>query len=213
MNLKPIYDNSVLWQMSAHERAAFFHVLENSSNRLAVEIGTFCGGSLQHLLNHFENVISIDINYDHLADSVKKKNLSMIAGDSKDRVPFIINHFNEMNEQVDLILIDANHEYDYVLSDLENVLDYIPQSETIVLIHDSWYPPSRRAICDSNKLRQCPYVHFVDTDFCGGNYMAPGRTMGGMCLIQMKSSPREGELVINQSLDNTYRAMNNLGWV
>lgn len=213
MNLNSIYDNSILWQMSPHERTAFFYVLERCGNNLALEIGSFRGGSLQHLIQSFNQVISIDIDHSLLNKDVKGSNLTLLTGDSKELVPFVINHCNEQGEQLDFVLIDANHEYDYVMADLENVLEYVPQADTTVLIHDSWYTPSRQAICNSEKLQSCPYVHFVDTDFCGGNLMAPGKTIGGMCLIQMKSIPRKGELVINQSLDNTYRTINKLGWL
>ena len=213
MKYENLYDNSVLWQMSPQERMAFFHVTSRVGGGLALEVGSYVGGSLRHLSADFENVISVDINFKNLANKGSYKNVTFMEGDSREVLPTVISHLNEEREQLDFVLIDGNHEYEYVMADLENVLDYVPQKSTGILIHDSWYLPSRQAICACKKLRECPYVHFVDTDFCSGTMMNQTTCVGGFCYIEMSSMPREGELVIHQSMDNTFRSLHKLPWL
>ena len=206
-NMYELYDNSILWQMSAQERIAFFYVMESSRRELALEVGSYKGGSLQHLNRYFKEVISLDIDHAALDPKVKTDNVTLIGGDSRKTLPELIKHMNENREELNFVLIDGNHEYEYVLSDLESVLDYVPVNETTILIHDSWYLPSRQAICASKKLRECKYVHFVDTDFCSGTMMNKTTCIGGFCLIKMTSKQRTADLVINQSHDLTFRTL------
>lgn len=210
MNYNVLYDNSILWQMLPHERMAFFHVLERVDNGLALEIGSYCGGSLRHLAQIFENTISLDIDHSNLVDKAQYSSVTFIEGDSKQRLPNLISHLNEEGEKLDFVLIDGNHEYEYVMADLENILDYKPIGKTSILIHDSWYPPSRQAILDCSKLRYCSNVEFVDLDFCSGGLINSTTTMGGFCLVQMSNIEREGGLVINKSMDLTYKKLNKI---
>lgn len=210
MNYERLYDNSILWQMSPQERATFFYTLERLNGGLALEIGSYKGGSLRHLKEYFKEVVSLDIDHSALSQTINKSNITLITGDSKETLPVVIEHLNDEGESLDFVLIDGNHEYDYVLADLENVLNYIPISRTTILIHDSWYLPSRQAICNSKKLKECKYVHFVDTDFCTGTMMNDTTCIGGFCLIEMSSMPRTGNLVINQSSDLTFRILHKL---
>lgn len=206
--IKDLYESPVLWQMSPAERASFFYILDKTPNKsLAVEVGTYFGGSLQHLSTRFDQVISCDI--DHRNVIGKYPNAELVTGNSKQTLPVLVDRLNREKADVGLFLIDANHEYSYVLSDLNAILDYKPTSQTVILIHDSWYPPSRQAICACTKLKENPYVHFVDTDFCKGVLIDNTYTLiGGFCLVIMKSEPRQGNLVIQQSSDYTYRVIN-----
>jgi hypothetical protein len=208
MFLEAAYDNSVLWQMSPHERVAFIAIASLCPGENALEIGSYHGGSLRVLTEYFQNVISVDIDHKNLNKKVRLSGVDLMTGDSREIVPNLIELWNDSENELELILIDANHEYEYVLADLDNCLEYRPKKRTFILIHDSWYPPSRRAICDSVKLRNNKLVHFVDTDFCGGNYLNETTTIGGLCLIEMRSYEREGDLQIRQSLDRDYLLAN-----
>ncbi len=77
----------------------------------------------------------------------------------------IINFINNNGEDVNFVLIDADHEYEGVYNDIKNILMYKPKNDMVVIIHDSWYPPSRSAICDVD-WNSNPYVQFIDTDYC-----------------------------------------------
>lgn len=198
--LDVLYNNGPLWQMSSAERLCFLWAMHKVNPSIAVEVGSYTGGSLQHSANHFEKVYSIDINHSRISGTYQSE-LTLITGDSVVELPELVDSLQ--GQDVTFWLIDGNHEYDYVKSDLNNVLLFKPKSETIVLLHDSWYEPSRRAILDSN-LKNCPYVHFVDLDFCHGEYVGEKLIMGGLCLIVMKPEIREGELEIKRSSNFTY---------
>lgn len=209
--ISSIYNDSILWQMSRAERHSFIsvldHLTEDSRDKIAaVEIGTYTGGTLQHLVNYFDKVVSVDIGRSYLHPSLMKRpNVDYITGDStKVDIPKIIAKTREEFD-IKFFLIDANHEYEYVKADLNNVLTYIPKSETIILLHDSWYPPSRQAIIDSN-LKASPYVHFVDTDFCTGE-LIKDEIYGGLCLVRMLPEVRQGDLEVRQSQDYFFRRL------
>jgi predicted O-methyltransferase YrrM len=211
--LDRVYDDSILWQMSRSERFCFLNLISSISSLAsiedpisALEIGTYCGGSLRHLADFFDKVYSVDISNKYLNPSVKsKKNVEYVVGDST-KIG-LAEKLKEVSKDTDLkfILIDGDHEYDAVLSDINNVLTYVPKSDTIVLIHDSWYPPSRQAIVDSN-LTRCKHVHFVDTDFCSGE-LSGSLIVGGLALIIMRPEERTTELTIKQSQDSLFREM------
>lgn len=205
--IEKIYESPILWQMSPQERASLFYLFSQSDpGGSVVEVGTYYGGSLQHFSEYFNKVYSLDISHKRIG---KYLNVELITGDSRQTLPPLIKELNDRQEPVAIFLIDANHEYQYVLHDLTEVLNYQPVRDTIVLVHDSWYVPSRQAICACPALRENPHVHFVDTDFCSGNYIDGTNTLiGGFCLVLMKPSVREGSLQIRQSNDFTFRRMN-----
>jgi predicted O-methyltransferase YrrM len=56
--------------MSLPERATFLYLLEQLPKRnIAIEIGTYCGGSLKWLSKYFNKVYSCDINHSHINKS------------------------------------------------------------------------------------------------------------------------------------------------
>ncbi len=207
--LDEVYDYSVHWQMSPHERAAFLYVLNQIETKpsngflpCAVEVGTYCGGSLRHILSRFLThlVDVLDISFDSL--QIPTFNARLLKGKSVDNLPDIINFYNSSDQcHPSFILIDADHEYDAVLADLGNVMKLVPKMETIVLVHDSWYPPSRKAIQDTNFS---DYVRFVDLDFCSGSVLN-GKPIGGMAYILI--SPKGSGFEMRSSEFHTYQAL------
>jgi cephalosporin hydroxylase len=201
------YSNSPLWQMSPAERICFDYICESSEGVLAVEIGSYCGGSLNHLARAHKKVYSVDIDHKNLVSI--PPNVHLFTGDSRRILPNLIRDFNRDQVEVSLFHIDGNHEYEYVLSDLNNVLKYKPVSQygvVYILLHDSWYKPTRQAIIDSDVTKNLN-VHFVDTDFCNGVFIDDKKLMGGLALIEMRFEERTEDLVIKQSSDLTYRKM------
>ena len=181
--LKDVYDYSVCWQMSVHERAAMLALLSQGlpNYKRAIEIGSYCGGFTRHLADHFDTVECFDLDFSQNV-AAGRSNVKQYIGDSSKLVPETLPQFLNDNGKLDcsFILIDGNHEYDYVRSDLQNVLGYRPQGRGMILVHDSWFPPSRRAILETKFPN---FVEFVDLDFCSGTALDNGTIVGGLALI------------------------------
>ncbi len=208
--INSIYDYSVCWQMSPAERACLKYLISNiSKNHTAIEIGSYCGGSLRSLSQNFNKVYSCDINHNNIDNIEQYNNVEFIEGDSKVTVSELIDKINDSDEIVNLIIIDADHEYNGVFADIQNVLKIKPKQNLAILMHDSWYTPTRMAICDT-KWSDNPHVHFIDTDFCAGDLVTQNLVMGGLALILLSPEIRTKDLVITQSQDAMYLKLNNL---
>jgi len=204
--LKDIYDYSVCWQMSPHERASFICLIQNLPDKeSAVEVGTFCGGTLRHLAETFDFVYALDISFKN--NVVKTQNVQYLEGKSQENLETLIHSLNliEREKSPTFFLIDADHEYEAVLADLAAIMHFVPKKPTILLVHDSWYPPSRKAIQDTVFS---PYVSFVDLDFCSGSVLN-GRPIGGFALVCMSPTPRDSDSVleIRSSESSAYNAL------
>jgi hypothetical protein len=207
--LDKIYDYSVHWQMSPHERASFLYVLDQleygSSDGVipcAIEVGTYCGGTLRHIIEKFQRhrVDILDLTFERVHFNID--DVHRHTGKSSETLGGVIDFYNSRSEyHPSFILIDADHEYDSVLTDLANVMRLVPKRETVVLIHDSWYPPSRKAIQDT---KFSEYVRFVDLDFCSGSVLN-GMPIGGMAYILM--SPEGSGFEMRSSESHTYDAL------
>jgi hypothetical protein len=212
MVLSEILEEETLWQMSLSERASFLYILgELSPKNIAVEIGTNHGGSLQWLSKFFKKVYSCDIDHSHL-DKNKYNNVEWVLGHSKDTIPKLLENLSK--EEINFVLIDASHKYENVYNDIKNVLTYIPKNDMIILMHDSWYPPTRKAILDFN-WNQNLYVHYINTDFATGDLMIYNDKdvyMGGFCLIILKPEKRINDIEIKQTYNYMYnKVMERIG--
>ena len=195
-----LLDNNPLWQFSLAEKAAVLHLLScMPQRRTAIEIGSYKGGFLRVLAHQFHWVFSLDIDHSHLPE---RPNVRFVAGDSKQTLPQL-NHLPD----VDLILIDGDHAFETVLADINNALTFTPTATQAILIHDSWYTPTREAITQANWAEN-PYVYYVEKDFVPGDMVgSPDGNLfvGGLALALLSPLPRAGELVIRQSQDYMYR--------
>lgn len=194
--------------MSPHERASILYLIDSLPQRkVAVEIGSYAGGFLRQLVKHFDVVHSIDLTHNHLTKTdYNPASVVFHTGDSTKILPTLVPTLSD----VTFFLIDANHEYPFVRKDLAAVLSYVPTAPTYVLIHDSWYMPSRRAILDTCLLLSEPaketkhttclpnHVHFIDLDFASGEW-ANGQWMGGLALLSLLPQERTGPLEVVQS--------------
>lgn len=199
--LDDIYDYSVCWQMSPHERASILLLLRRLEySTTAIEIGCYAGGFLRQLVATHQHVFSIDL--DHKSLDKNHKDFSLVkwfTGPSKEQIPVAL---AAATLPVSFMLIDGDHSYNGVSTDLYKCLEYIPTEECIILVHDSWYSPSRKALLDF-PFHNYQHVHFVDLDFCTGTY-ANGNWVGGLALIHLLPKPRTNELEVRQSDKLTY---------
>jgi len=200
--LDDIYDYSVCWQMSPHERASILLLMKRLPvASAAIEIGCYTGGFLRQLNKHFKEVISVDLDHKSIDKTHPDfKGVEWFTGKSREQLPIAI---ESAKSPVSFILIDGDHMYKGVQSDLGQSLSFTPKVEQIILVHDSWYYPSRSAILDF-PFNDDPYTHFVDLDFCTGTY-ANGNWVGGLALIHRLPTPRKGAVEVRESDELTYK--------
>lgn len=210
IDLKEILSEEVLFQMSLVEKSSLVYLLNKlPSKKVGIEIGTYCGGSLNIISKYLDKVYSLDLNHECI-DKNKYSNVEWITGDSNLTLPELIENINNSEEEVNFILIDGNHEFQYVLNDINNILKLKPKGDIVLLIHDSWYIKSRRAIIESD-LNSNPYVYYVNTDFCTGDLMFVENKMqfmGGFCLVLISSEQQKEFVKIKQSQDFMYLQVN-----
>jgi hypothetical protein len=188
--------------MSPQERASILLLLDRLDfSSTAIEIGCYTGGFLRQLVATQQHVFSIDLDHKSIDKTHRDFGpVKWFTGNSKDQIPLAL---AAATLPISFILIDGDHSYNGVSTDLYKCLEYIPTDECVILVHDSWYGPSRKALLDF-PFKNYPYVHFIDLDFCTGTY-ANGNWVGGLALIHLLPTPRVNRLEVRQSDRDTYR--------
>lgn len=194
------------WQMTRCEKYAFEKLLQIADTEVAIEIGTYKGGSLQLISRNAEHVYSLDISptcKEELGSQFT--NVDFRTGDSKALIADVLDEIRQRGSQLGFVLIDGDHTTEGVRGDINAVLQHVPDRDMYVVFHDSFNPPAREGIL-SAAWQDCPYVHFVEVDYVPGVYhdqafdTAPARSMyGGLAVALLKPEPRQDPLVIHQS--------------
>lgn len=151
------------WLMNPGERAFFYFILQNIKIGTSIEIGRYKGGSTIPMAQYSNKCISIDpIPIDNPIYS-KYVNLTLINDYSWNVLDGLFKQYSDIN----LILVDGDHETESVKKELDIILTYVPKTFTIVLLHDTFYPQVRKAM-DSVDWDAQKHVHFVDLDIVQG---------------------------------------------
>lgn len=199
-------DDRFDWKMSRWEKYAFSSLLAARKPAIALEVGTFRGGSLQLLATHSGLVYSIDIN-PRCRRTLKRSytNVQFLVGDSRRVLPELLAHLHSERQSLGFVLIDGDHTERGVAADITSILRTPPICELLLLIHDSFNPECRRGIL-SVDWRSCQYVHYVDVDFVPGAFYpqafsnTEARSMwGGFALARLMPNARTGHLPVKQS--------------
>jgi hypothetical protein len=212
LTLEPGFD--LHWQMTNCERLALIGVLKSLQPKLAIEVGTYMGGSLQVLARFSESVISLDIDPSVAVRlSGKFSNVEFRSGNSTELLPELVRELNEQKRHASFVLIDGDHSESGVRRDIEVLMDLQPQRETTVLLHDSFNPNCRRGMRTANWTAS-PFVQHVELDFIPGVYhyeaydTAEPRTMwGGFACALFSPERRTGPLVIRESQLHLHEAI------
>jgi hypothetical protein len=202
------------WQMSRSEKYAFSKILEHANPEVAIEIGTYQGGSLQVLANIARKVFSLDINsQSQAALKPKFQNVEFLSGDSKNLLPALLSKLQEEAAPLGFVLIDGDHSTDGVKADINAVLQFKPYCPIFIVFHDSFHPNCRNGILRAD-WQQCPFVHYVEIDFIPGVFhfepfdTAPARSMyGGLAVALMLPEKRNFELKIHESQRGLYETI------
>jgi hypothetical protein len=199
------------WQMTRCEKYGFAGLLDAAAPDVAIEIGTYQGGSLQLIARHARKVYSIDVS-PSCAERLRGRfdNVEFLVGDSRSLLPDLLRRIEERGEHLQFVLIDGGHTADAVRSDIDQVLRYVPSRPLFVVFHDSFHPPCRKGVLEAD-WSGCPYVHYVEVDFVPGVFhreafdTAKPRSMyGGLALAVLKPEQRAGPLVVHQSQEGLY---------
>lgn len=197
------------WEMSHAERSILRVLLDRIRPRLAIEVGTFRGGSLSLISQYCDKVFSLDID-PSIPDRLKGiKNAQFVIGPSAVSLPALLAKLRELQLDPEFILIDADHSEAGVRGDIQSVLACPPRVRTFVLMHDSFNPGCRRGILTAG-WEQHPFVHSVEVDFVTGCVVnqpaspAHGQLWGGLAFAVLDPRPRQGPLVISTSGQKTY---------
>jgi SAM-dependent methyltransferase len=155
---------STPWQMVPGERAALEGVLAQLRPRLAIEIGTAQGGSLQRIAAYADEVHSFDL----VAPSLElPDNVTLHTGDSHALLPAFLAELAAAGRRVDFVLVDGDHSAEGARADLEDVLDSPAVSRTMILAHDAGNDLVRAGL-EAVAYERWPKVSFVDLEWIPG---------------------------------------------
>ncbi len=176
--------------MSLGDRAALEGIVAQCQPRLAVEIGTAQGGSLERIAAHSVEVHAVDRDMELLA--ARPPNATLHEGDSRLVVPELLEQFAAERRNVDLALVDGDHSPEGVRADLEALLSSPAVGRTIILLHDSYNPGVRSGIAAADPAARDKVVG-VEWDFIPGGVIRSGRLAGqlwgGFALVIVDDRP------------------------
>lgn len=202
------------WQMTRCEKYAFHQLLQIANADVAIEIGTYKGGSLQLVSQYAKRVYSLDISPTCKEElSPRFSNVEFLTGDSKTLIADVLQQIEQQGRTLGFVLIDGDHSTEGVRGDINAVLQHVPTRDVYVVFHDSFNPPARAGILAAD-WHDCPYVHYVEVDYIPGVFhhqafdTAPAGSMyGGLAVALLKPEKRRGPLVVHQSQQGLYDAV------
>lgn len=113
--------------MSPPEKVALIFLLEHLRPKVAIEIGTRYGGSLQVLSQFCHRVYSIDVDPD-IPRRLEGKfpNVEYLIGPSDQLLPSLIDRLAEEGAELSFALVDGDHSAEGVRKDIDNLLRFRP---------------------------------------------------------------------------------------
>jgi hypothetical protein len=187
---------SQFWQMTHSERCAMSQLLAQIKPRVAVEVGTYKGGSLSLIARESERVYSIDVDPAIPVNFAHFKNTTFITESSATSLPALLGRFEREAVPLEFILIDGDHSEKGVRHDLNTVLRYQPVRDVHVLLHDSFNPLCRAGMLGADWLT-AEHVAFADLDFIPGKVVQQGthfdgQLWGGLALVVLQPGRHSG---------------------
>jgi hypothetical protein len=177
-------------QMSFGDRAALEGLLAQSRPRLAIEIGTAEGGTLERLAHYSQEALALDLDCS-LAQARGLSNVTFHEGDSRVLLPELLATLTAEGRNVDFALVDGDHSSEGVRLDLTALLESPATSESLIVVHDTTNEVVRAG------LEQVPYeaypkVAYVDLDFVPGSVLREPSLLhelwGGLGLVVTNSA-------------------------
>src|SRR5512135_3720002 len=124
------------WMMSPAEQAALVFLLEHLRPKVAIEIGTRFGGSLQVLGQFCDRVYSLDINPEvpQRLDG-RFPNVEYLVGPSAQTLPPLIDRLQREGAELSFTLVDGDHSAEEVRKDIDNLLQFRPTVPFYIITH------------------------------------------------------------------------------
>lgn len=201
-------DFTIPWSMTTAEKAVFIQLLQHIKPKVAIEIGTYNGGSLQVLSHYSEKVYAIDLTpsyrderCDHLS------NIEYLIGDSKRITPELVEKLNTSDEIVNFILIDGDHSTEGIVEDITNVLKLKPKQPITIVLHDSFNPTCRKGM-QMYDYSSHPLVSYVELDYVTGAFSHDGlykEMWGGFACIVLSPQKRLTPLKISAYQEKLFK--------
>ena len=132
-------------------------ILKGCEYKKYLELGVSDGLNIREIVNYAQRIIGVDVN-----DIVKDKNFEFYHCSTDE-------FFTFFKDEVDLIFIDANHDFEFVKRDLLNSFTLLSPNGLVVL-HDTNPLDTRfvthEACSDAYKIvdyvkNECPYLNIV----------------------------------------------------
>lgn len=147
-------------EMAYGEQAALRGLLATLRPKVALEIGTYTGGSLEILAEYCSVVHTFDLA-DHVEEHLP--DVHYHVGDSSHLVPKVLEGIANDGGSVEFILIDGDHSRMGVRKDLENVLVSTAVRRTVIVLHDVANEAVRAGIRDAALDR--PEIAYANLSF------------------------------------------------
>jgi hypothetical protein len=187
-----IFDDSA-WQMSRGERAALEGMLTQWRPRLAVQIGTADGGSLERMARHAEAVHAFDFIPPALEAGERFANVTFHTGDPQELLAAFLAALADDGGNVDFVLLTGDGAPGGVRRSLEQLLDSPAVARTAILVHQVNNERVRRGL-DGVHFDAWPKVAAVEPDFVPGYMVAEERgrheLWGGLALVLVDAARR-----------------------
>jgi hypothetical protein len=199
------------WEMSPSERVALIFLLEYLKPKVAIEIGTRHGGSLQ-VISHFSGrVYSLDIDPEVPARLKGQfHNVEYLIGPSRQTLPPLLQILQRDHADVGFVLVDGDHSSDGVRNDIDNILQFRPTSPLYIVMHDSFNPGCRLGLRQA-KWAANPFVHAVELDFVAGLVQPTpafrNQLWGGLAMAILLPYERRGRFEITARAELTVQGL------
>jgi hypothetical protein len=180
--------------MAFGERAALLALLADLEPDLAIEIGTYHGGSLRRLAAHAREVHTFDVDPDHARHADELDNAHFHLGDSAETLPAVLARFEREGRHVDFALVDGAHTGEAVTRDARALLDSDACRHTTIVFHDSANGDVRAAL-EALDLPSHPKVAAAILDFVPGYLVREdaaanaGEQWNGLALVILDEHP------------------------
>jgi hypothetical protein len=162
-------------QMSLLERLAIEALLAHIRPKVAIELGTYRGGSLRRIAAWSEHVHTFDLTLK--VDPSEFPAVSFHVGDSHALLPTVLAELEQRGESVDFVLIDGDHSPDGVRRDVLDVLASSASNSSAIVMHDMGNEAVRRGV-ESIPFADFSKVAWADLDFVPTQRSPHGATEG-----------------------------------
>jgi len=198
------------WQMSPSEQVGLIYLLQQLRPKVAIEIGTRFGGSLQVLAKYCEKVYSLDIDPEvPVRMAGQYKNVEYLIGPSTQTLPALLKKLSAEKAELAFVLVDGDHSAQGVCADINILLQFKPVVPLYIVMHDSFNPGCRSGL-RAAAWSECPHVHLVELDFVGGiinpSPSFRGQLWGGLALGLLLPEPARSRVQIASRAELTFQA-------